>query len=577
MDTRRVSRRKPQRHEYVWQKFISRVNWPVVRKIALIMLLLVVLVQIFFPSNRVLPHVKVSDISYNGQSMSQLASAVQEQFEKSSVKLVADDQSSTVKLSTLGASIDASKLAEQINHYDLWQRLIPFSIFFVGSPLTELQPKFDNDTLAEISRELAEKMTVEAKSGSITINDQNEVVVETAQNAVNVESSSIQKGVKQTGFKVGSTTTIKIEAKSSKPAVSNDTIQDVKTKLLAMSNVKITITNSLTKKNSVPENTDILAWLNVEDNSKVTFDEEAIRNYLIKIAGDSVVAAGTTKVVTMDGQETSRTVGKSGRTVDSDPAIDKIKEALERQSATSFTINFKTSTPTIVYDRQFSRSQKGLQTYIDQVTSSGTIQISVKQLTGNGWSASSRASESVVSASTYKLFVSLILMKKIDAGEINWSDSIQGTDVTECLRKTIVVSANNCAEDWLGQWGRKNVNNTLYGLGFSSATTFTASDATHTSAADLQKLLIGLYNRSLFSSNNANHLIGLMKQQVYRQGIPKGSAGAVADKVGFLWGYLNDAAIVYHPKGTYVLVIMTNNQSWAKIAEITKHIESLMY
>lgn len=572
-----MSRRKPQRHEYVWQRFISRVNWPVVRKIALSMLLIIVLVQIFFPSNRVLPHVKVSDISYNGQSMSQLASAVQEQFEKSSVKLVADDQSSTVKLSTLGASIDASKLAEQINHYDLWQRLIPFSIFFVGSPLTELQPKFDDDTLAEISRELAEKMTVEAKSGSITINDQNEVVVETAQNAVNVESSSIQKGVKQAGFKVGSTTTIKIEAKSSKPAVSNDTIQDVKTKLLAMSNVKITITNSLTKKNSVPENTDILAWLNVEDNSKVTFDEEAIRNYLIKIAGDSVVAAGTTKVVTMDGQETSRTVGKSGRTVDSDPAIAKIKEALERQSATSFTINFKTSTPTIVYDRQFSRSQKGLQTYIDQVTSSGTIQISVKQLTGNGWSASSRASESVVSASTYKLFVSLILMKKIDAGEINWSDSIQGTDVTECLRKTIVVSANNCAEDWLGQWGRKNVNNTLYGLGFSSATTFTASDATHTSAADLQKLLIGLYNRSLFSSNNANHLIGLMKQQVYRQGIPKGSAGAVADKVGFLWGYLNDAAIVYHPKGTYVLVIMTNNQSWAKIAEITKHIESLMY
>lgn len=572
-----MSHRKPQSHEHVWQRFVSRVNWSKVRKIALAVLLILVLVQIFFPSSRVLPRVKVSDISYSGQSISQLSSAVQEQFEKSSVKLVADDQSSTVKLSTLGASIDASKLAEQINHYDLWQRLIPFSIFFVGSSLTELQPKFDDDTLAEISSKLAEKMTVESKSGSITINDGNEVIVETAQDAVNVESSSIQKSVRRADFRVGSTTTIKIEAKSSKPAVSNDTIRDVKTKLLAMSNVKITITNSLTKKISVPESTDILAWLNVEDSSKVTFDEEAIRNYLIKSAGDSIVAAGTTKVVTMDGQETSRTVGKNGRTIDSDPAVAKIKEALERQSATSFTLNFKTAAPTIVYDRHFSSSQKGLQTYIDQVTSSGTIQISVKQLTGNGWSASSRANESVVSASTYKLFVSLILMKKIDAGEINWSDSIQGTDVTECLRKTIVVSANNCAEDWLGQWGRKNVNNTLYGLGFSSATTFTASDATHTSAADLQKLLIGLYNRSLFSSNNANHLIGLMKQQVYRQGIPKGSTGVVADKVGFLWGYLNDAAIVYHPKGTYVLVIMTNNQSWAKIAEITKHIESLMY
>ena len=240
-------------------------------------------------------------------------------------------------------------------------------------------------------------------------------------------------------------------------------------------------------------------------------------------------------------------------------------------------MNFTETAPTIVYDRSYNHSQKALQSYVDQVTSGKDIEISVKQLTGDGWSASSGTSKSVVSASTYKLFISLILMKKIDAGSISWSDSIQGTTVENCLYKTIVVSANNCAEDWLGQWGRTNVNNTLYGLGFSTATTFMASDAVHTSAADLQKLLIGLHNKSLFSSDNASRLIGLMKKQVYRQGIPTGSSGTVADKVGFLWNYLNDAAIVYHPKGTYVLVVMTNNQSWSKIAEITKKIENIMY
>ncbi len=139
------------------------------------------------------------------------------------------------------------------------------------------------------------------------------------------------------------------------------------------------------------------------------------------------------------------------------------------------------------------------------------------------------------------------------------------------------MSANNCAEYWLKKWGKTNINNELHGLGFSSATTFSTSDAAHTSAADLQKLLIGLYNHSLFSVDNANRLLGLMKQQIYRSGIPKGSSGVVADKVGFLWAYLNDAAIVYHPKGTYVLVIMTNNQSWSKIAQITTKIEDIMY
>ncbi len=572
-----MSHRKPQRHLNIWQQFVDRVNWPLVIKITAAVLAVIVLVQLFFPANRVLPRVTVGSTGYALQSIDQLTDAIQGQFEKSSVDVVAGDQSSTMKLSTLGASVDANKLAEQLNQYDMWQRLIPLSIFFAGSSLTELRPTFDDTTLTEASNKLAEKMTVEAKNGSITINDQHEIVIEAAQDAVTVEASAIKTAIHQANVKVGAVATVNVSAKSSKPAVSNETIESVKATLLAMSQVNITITNSLTKKTTTPSDTDILAWLNVEDSSKVTFDDGTIRNYLIKAAGDSIITSGTTKVTMVDGQETSRIEGKSGRTVDSEPVIKNIKAALEGKIATSVALNFKTAAPTVVYDRQFSHSQAGLQAYIDSVTGSGTIQISVRQLTGNGWSASSRANESVVSASTYKLFISLLLMKKIDAGEINWSDSIQGTDVTECLRKTIVVSANNCSEDWLKQWGRSNVNSSLRSLGFSSATTFTSADAAHTSAADLQKLLIGLYNRSLFSSDNANRLIGLMKQQVYRQGIPKGSAGTVADKVGFLWGYLNDAAIVYHPRGTYVLVIMTNHQSWAKIAEITRTIESLMY
>ena len=175
------------------------------------------------------------------------------------------------------------------------------------------------------------------------------------------------------------------------------------------------------------------------------------------------------------------------------------------------------------------------------------------------------------------LFISLLLFDKINAGQIHWSDSIQGTDVETCLYNTIHYSANNCAEQWINDWGRSWINSALYAKGFSNSNTFTASDATHTSAQDLKKLLVGLYNRTLFNASDANQLIGLMKQQVYRSGIPAGSAGTVADKVGFLWDYLNDAAIVYHPRGTYVLVIMTKGQSWGKIAEITKQIEKIMY
>lgn len=124
---RRVSNYKPQQirrpnqlsqPKRIWRNFAKRVDWRLVRKIALVGLLVVVLVQIFFPSGRVLPRVKIADASYGWQSTDQLTDAIQQQFEKSSAKLVADDQTQVVKLSELGASIDASKLAEQTNRYN---------------------------------------------------------------------------------------------------------------------------------------------------------------------------------------------------------------------------------------------------------------------------------------------------------------------------------------------------------------------------------------------------------------------------------------------------------------------------
>jgi beta-lactamase class A len=62
---------------------------------------------------------------------------------------------------------------------------------------------------------------------------------------------------------------------------------------------------------------------------------------------------------------------------------------------------------------------------------------------------------------------------------------------------------------------------------------------------------------------------------VYRQGIPAGASGAVADKVGFIDALLHDSAIVYSPSGTYVLAIMTDGSSWANIAQLTREIEAL--
>ncbi|MNL28162.1 hypothetical protein D3C87_1497930 [compost metagenome] len=160
---------------------------------------------------------------------------------------------------------------------------------------------------------------------------------------------------------------------------------------------------------------------------------------------------------------------------------------------------------------------------------------------------------------------------------MRWSDSIRGYDMAACLEKTIVLSANECAEELLGKFGRTNINNFLYGRGISRTTTFTNPTATQTSAADLNRLMIGIHNGSLLSGDDQTNLLEKMGRQIYRRGIPAGSIGTVQDKVGFLWDYLNDSGIVRHPKGTYAMTILTKGSSWENIAQITRDVEGIMY
>ena len=74
---------------------------------------------------------------------------------------------------------------------------------------------------------------------------------------------------------------------------------------------------------------------------------------------------------------------------------------------------------------------------------------------------------------------------------------------------------------------------------------------------------------------NQRKLIDTMTANIYREGIPAGVLNiTVADKVGFQNELLHDTAIIYSPNGAYVLTILTENSSWANIAELTQLIEA---
>jgi beta-lactamase class A len=145
------------------------------------------------------------------------------------------------------------------------------------------------------------------------------------------------------------------------------------------------------------------------------------------------------------------------------------------------------------------------------------------------------------------------------------------------MQKMILVSDNTCAWAILDLMGWNETQKQIDAAGFSyTKINNSVGGYMKSTANDLAKLLKGLYNGTLLQSSSTDYLFKLMKHQIYRSGIPAGSPGAtVADKVGFLNSWNHDAAIVYAPHSTYVLVIMTTGADFTKIKELSNQIYNL--
>jgi beta-lactamase class A len=166
------------------------------------------------------------------------------------------------------------------------------------------------------------------------------------------------------------------------------------------------------------------------------------------------------------------------------------------------------------------------------------------------------ADQEFIAASTYKILAAYAMFA---AG-----------NPPNCLDDMIIYSDNDCPLDYLSRYGWRQLTEDAREIG---ATRTWFDDSTHTTANDLALILRQIYDGSLLDELDNNRLLGDMKRQVFRDGIPAGLPEAtVADKVGFLDGLLHDAGIIYSPKGDFVMVIMTDGYSWNAIAEVAAEI-----
>lgn len=535
--------------------------------------------QMLYPPNRAVPFARLGSESVGWKDESELSQAIGTAFQQAKIRLTTDNRTvNDVLLSTTGAEPRTTDMAISLVEYPFWQRFVPGSLLWQRPSVSTWRLDFAATPLRVFCDAQSKELTYDAVNASLQIKD-GILVATNEQKGSHTTTAQIADALKDAKIAYGGVTPISVTADTVKPTKTAADLSDVRSRAEAALSRSLMI--QANARTFTPTAAEKALWLQLADDvsgaTTLSISVPALNAYLDSLSKEVGTPAGQTDVTIKDGQEVSRVTGTVGSKISNQPLVDLIQEYLLNQKGRSpFIAEFVSVEPTIIYNKTYTATEAGLRAYITEQAKNGAW-ISIRQLDGMHWSADADATDSVVSGSTFKLFVALYLFKEMDEGKRDWTTPILDTDTTTCFDRMTIASTNPCADEWLRQFGRTNVNAYLYNRGFSHATTFTHPEAAHTSALDLTTYMIGLEQGTLMSGTHRDRLLYSLSHHPYRYGIPTGSKGQVWDKVGFLWDYVNDTAIVHHPKGTYVMTIMTQGKSYAAIASMTRDIERIMY
>ncbi len=540
--------------------------------------------QLLYPGDRMLPLTYVDGLSLSGWIKSDAITALNSKYQQAQINLYFGHSKKAYRSPSsadIGLVIDNTTRINDMT-YPWYIRILPGSLLWgslVAGPHTA--PTYASDSVSVdnyIKSEFGDSCKVSPVEASIKVTD-GTLVLQHSSPGGTCSIDDLRKALLTVNPTITAVNNVTISSEAV-PA----TVRDIDAQKL-LNQIDSKISNGIPVKVG---NTDItipaaqlINWLDFNvAGGKLTYSFSADRAgaYLTQTFADTVsVTAGITTVSTRDFVETSRQTGPSGETLDIAGTLANIKGFIDGSSTVANVATTKVA-PVIKYTRSYSATDTGLSALMSNYaqTHAGTYGVSLIELSGQYRRAAYNAGTIFTTASTYKLFVAYSTLLRVESGAWSWSDQIQGgRDLAKCFDDMIVVSDNDCGSALLTKIGFTTITNEAHDIGCVD-TSFMGNDGIKTTPQDLALFLAELQSGQILKQQSSRDvLINAMKRNIYRQGIPAGSSGVVADKVGFLDNLLHDAAIVYSPSGTYVLVIMTDGSSWSNIADLTSQIEAL--
>jgi beta-lactamase class A len=562
------------KHIHALKRRAMEVKWkPLLLKVAGGLVVLLVVVQLFYPSDRLLPFVTVDKQSVGMRTKQEAIKLLNEAYQSHKLAIYMGIDATPFSTPTLKATditVDNTARITAMS-YPWYMRIIPTSLFWAGLKKTDAPaPIFGKGFEQYVDKTLMAECRKAPVDATLRA-DGEKLVSVAAQPGGQCERADVVATLKKVRPNLTSQLKVKVAQKAIAPAVGDNVAKQLADEI--SERIKAGIPLQVSGATVQVPAKDVVAWLDFASKDgaiAVAVNADRSATYLNgTIAPKVAVKPGVSYITTVDFTETSRSNGSNGQALDLGATANSIRafvvgDANGAQAAT------KVLPPTEQYTRSYSPTDAGLSALLANYAKdhSGTFGITLIEMDGKKRRADYNGDKKFVTASTYKLFAAYSLLKRIDAGTKSWDSN------ADCFNKMISLSDNACAEAFLSELGLRNITNDINAIGLKNSN-FIENGGPFTTSNDLALLLGMLQSGQNFSPTNRDRLIGAMKNNVFRKGIPSGASGTVADKVGFMNGLLHDAAIVYSPSGTYILVVMTDGSSWATIADLAKQIDSL--
>lgn len=533
-----------------------------------------VVLQLAYPRFMTLPQTRIGGEAVGFKNRQQLFIALAHK-EQGNLKIQSGDLTLQQKPADVGLSFDINKDIQTATSYSWKQRLVPFSFFTQVRDVPHYSLKVDEAKARAYALSLAAHDR--APINAAVKLEGTKVTVEKGQAGYSFAEKDMMDAIRATKLDRNMTTTITprvVEPEIPEPVA-------VEAAGILQQRLSKPLTVKAADKDVTFDVTTIATWTKLTPdpaNKKlvVGYDREKVKAALAPLAAKVYVPSAPQTATLVDGAIASHSGGQDGRALNTDATADAAVKALsENKDTIEATIQ-----PVIFVQRAirtYTRSSRGVQALLDYWSQSngGQWGIVVRNFNGD-ISASHNGNKQFTSASVYKIYIAYVVYTKVSAGQMSMDSATgNGRSVASCMEVMIVRSDNPCAIALGDMIGWSASNGMLYAKGFNS--TNIAYGGQVTTPNDAANYLFALETGSLLSSAHRSDLLSKMGRGIYRYAIPAGSPGMhVANKLGALGTYNHDVAIVYHPKGAYVLSVFSTGSSHAKIRELAGQINALL-